>query len=235
MMALRQSHHSAVGFASFLLLLILSLYMLTQLRSIHHLAHGFLFATAMSLILILMWTLALTVEKRLMLYPLLLWLASAMLMCLILAPALFVTLTDATTSERIVMPVIFMLALASLMTGLAAGICMRQLYCLRAKWLVCAAVMAAALVGLTLVNSQLKRLPVFIVSAREWDERQQLVIDAKAAGKSELTLPQFTYNYSEREHTWATAQFPYLARYYGVEQFDCYPEHCNIVIDSLRD
>lgn len=185
------------------LLAVLVLFAATHTRSVHHRASRYLFATALQLIGMLCWQLAQMLEdEKAKRYG-----QAAIVMTLLTAASYIVLLgvplyTLGKTNARITTPTVLLHVSLGLVWGAYAGYLIRaschtaptQQTWLRRIGLLGLAV--AFVIGAGIMLGQARAIPNLQTFAREWDERERLIISQRDSGQLNVVVAPLSYDLS---------------------------------------
>lgn len=206
------------------LLILLLLFVLTQIRPIHWRAFAFLFASSHILLAMLVWLFAQkSVRRRLATFVVCVYGASLALNNAVILPEIY-------THLRVIPRTLTMLPYSMVLHGLIWGILLgyvlkqREGAC-RTKTragnkliLVCFG--AIMLISIAIVGRNAQLIPSFETFAREWDARQEYIIEQRESGQRVIAVPTLSFDlgtYMKQVKTFLID--PHAPYYYGVDAF----------------
>ncbi len=209
------------------LLVVLVLFVGAQFRSIHYRASRFLFATSMLLIWMLAWQLTAALDddllKRFGQAAILVTVASAFSYILLLSIPLY---TLGKTSARITTPAVLLHVSLGLVWGAYIGCLLRRTSSASLAddaWLrrIGLSGLASALaIGAGIMLGQTGFIPNLQTFAREWDERERLIISQRDSGQLDIVVKPLSFDlswYLLYERMSKPGEGGAASKYYGVE------------------
>ena len=221
------SRNRLVIISGCVLLVVLILFVGAQFRSIHHRASRFLFATSTLLIWMLAWQLTAALDdERLKRYgqaAILITVASAFSYILLLVIPLY---TLGRTNARITTPAVLLHVSLGLVWGAYIGCLLRRTSSASLSddpWLrrIGLSGLASALViGAGIMLGQAGFIPNLQTFAREWDERERLIISQRDSGQLEIVVKPLSFDLSWHllyQRMSKPGEGGWASKYYGVE------------------
>ena len=191
-------------YSTLMLALIVLLFALTQLRSIHYKAATYLFSSALVLLLVLCWQLSVTFADarggRYLSYATTWLLITALMIAVLAAASLY---TQGGIQPRVLSSVAFMQVAGGLIWGSLLGILVMQPRLLTEAgpmWMIMFKRFSLLLVLVICIGilfghaSSIARLKAF---ADEWDERHELMLYYRGNGRTDIEVPPLTTDITE--------------------------------------
>ena len=222
--ALEKHQHGLLSILGIMAAVLLFMFALSQLRSIHYRAAGYLFTTVLMLLSLITWMLTAGLEneseKRYGYAGPLAYGFALISMAAIIFTAL---LGRGFVTPRILAPAAFLLVMSGLVWGMSLGFLLRSQPLLNSTWLNwlklgCLVIVLAVAMGIALGQAAL--IPDFRAFANEWDARHQLIIAMRDEGQRDLLVPRVSA--AATSYTAATTlsgdpRHHCVKHYYGVD------------------
>ncbi len=226
-MTRRPAAEAAVAAAA--LGLMLGLFAMTQLRSVHFRASSYLFLSCVCALVVL------TGSRRAGHGAGMGWLATCCgggaiaLASVLIAPNIY---AQGYAVERALIPVAFVLIASGGLWGLALGGSLRPVAGRPARWLRSAILLTALVIGASQAIHQARVLPAMSEFARAWDARKSQILAAQARGDARLETPRFRFRLASPLSWGETVENKGERDYYGATAFTCSRDACRVVFEQ---
>ena len=197
----REKNRCLPMFCGSILLVLVALFVMAQLRSIHYKAATYLFTSLLTVLGLCYWQIASTfadlLSLRVRMLPFVALAANAISIAGLVAASLFGL---GFVSERILAPAAYIQVVLGLVWGVYAGILLR---CSRLSkktrftgnyWVEAVGLIVAFVIGFGILLGHGKLIPEFASYARQWDERHMEILRQRDSGREVIAVPDLTPN-----------------------------------------